>query len=65
MPLFRDLIDWQNSLTPGDTIKDTMTLEQLTTFLTTMEAKYGKYWSSVPIEDPVEFAQGIYGMYHD
>ena len=74
--IFNDLKNWQNSLTPGDTIIDTVTLEQLKIFLTTMDAKYGKNWltsavkdavvgmSRIIIEDPVQFAQSVYGLYN-
>ena len=61
----------QNTLTPGATIKDTVTLDQLKTFLTTMETKYGNNWlsdavvgmSRIIIEDPEQFAQSVYGLY--
>ena len=67
LPIVRDVIAWQNSLTPGDTIRETMAIEDLMTFLMTMEAKHGKKWmykiskDDIIIEDPLQFAQDVYG----
>ena len=70
--MFTDIKDRQNTLTPGTTIQDTVTVDQLKTFLTTMETKYGKNWlfdavigmTKIIIEDPVQFAQSVYGLYN-
>ena len=76
--MFTDIKDRQNTLTPGTTIQDTVTVDQLKTFLTTMDTKYGNDWlsdaliemsmiylpSKIIIQDPVQFAQSVYGLYN-